>query len=629
VAHRVLEKPGLVVDKAWVVGPLWPEIQTRARGSFLALAVFEPWVGDWGEEKLPLQARRWKIAPPVDERDLARFPDLAPLVVQLLHNRGISDPGEAHDFLTGRVGKDNPFQLKGMGEAVARLRDAVRRGEPIAVYGDFDTDGVTATALLVQALSALGAKVQPYIPHRVDEGYGVNLDALRYLYRQGVRVVVTVDCGIRSAREVAKASRGLDLIVTDHHSVGKSLPPARAVINPKQPGCPYPFKDLSGVGLAFKLAQALLRVQNRMGSEAELGEESLLDLVALGTVADLVPLLGENRALVRRGLKRLNEPPIRPGVEALMADASLRRGEVDATAIAFRLGPRLNAAGRIDTALLAYQLLTSREPLETKELAEKLGRLNQRRQELTEKTVSEAEAQIRAGDPEARLYLAASKEFNPGVVGLAASRLTEAYYRPSIVVELGDKDSRGSCRSIEEFHITKALEKCDDLLSRYGGHAAAAGFTVATEDLDALRERLQAIAAEELAGVELRPTLKIDAEVRLEEVDWATHALLSEIEPCGAENPRPVLISRDVEVRDKRVMGNQRSHLKLMLRDGRGVAWDAVFFRHGHLVGEVPARVDVAYTLDVNEWNSRKRLQLHVQDLREAEKDRAWQQVVR
>jgi single-stranded-DNA-specific exonuclease len=567
---------------------------------------------------LPLQARRWKIAQPVGERDLARFPDLPPLVVQLLHNRRIHDPGEAHDFLTGRLSGDNPFRLKGMDEAVARLRDAVRHGERIAIYGDFDTDGVTATVLLVQTLSALGAKVEPYIPHRVNEGYGVNLDALRYLYRQGVRVVVTVDCGIRSVGEVAQASRGLDLIVTDHHSVGPDLPPAQAVINPKQLGCPYPFKNLSGVGLAFKLAQALLRVQNRMGAEVELGEESLLDLVALGTVADVVPLLGENRALVRRGLKELNEPPIRPGVEALMAEARLRRGEVDATAIAFRLGPRLNAAGRIDTAMLAYQLLTSREPLETKELAERLGKLNQRRQELTEKTVVEAEAQVLADDPEACLYLAASKEFLPGIVGLAASRLTEAYYRPSVVVELGDEESRGSCRSIEEFHITWALDECKDLLIRYGGHEAAAGFTVATKDLEALRKRLQAIATEKLADLELRPTLKIDAEIRLEEVDWATHALLSEIEPCGVENPQPVLVSRDVEVRDRRVMGNQRSHLKLMLRDGRGVAWDAVFFRHGHLVDEVPARVDVAYTLDINEWNSRKQLQLHVQDLREA-----------
>jgi single-stranded-DNA-specific exonuclease len=567
---------------------------------------------------LSLQARRWKIAPPVDERDLDRFPDLSPLVVQLLSNRGINDPGGAHDFLAGRVSEDNPFRLKGVDEAVARLRDAVRRGERIAIYGDFDTDGVTATAVLVQTLSALGAAVEPYIPHRVDEGYGVNLDALRHLYRQGVRIVVTVDCGIRSVKEVAQASRGLDLIVTDHHSVGPELPPAQAIINPKQPGCPYPFKKLSGVGLAFKLAQALLRVQNRMGAEAELSEESLLDLVALGTVADLVPLLGENRALVRRGLKRLNEPPIRPGVEALMADARLRRGEVDATAIAFRLGPRLNAAGRIDTAMLAYQLLTSREPLETKELAEKLGKLNQRRQELTEKTVAEAEAQVLADDPEARLYLAASKEFLPGIVGLAASRLTEAYYRPSVVVELGDEESRGSCRSIEEFHITRALDGCKDLLVRYGGHAAAAGFTVATKDLDALRERLQAIAAEQLADVELRPTLEIDAEIRLEEMDWATHALLSEIEPCGVGNAQPVLVSRDVEVRDRRVMGNERSHLKLMLRDGRGVAWDAVFFRHGHLADKVPGRVDVAYTLDINEWNSRKRLQLHVQDLRVA-----------
>jgi single-stranded-DNA-specific exonuclease len=502
-----------------------------------------------------------------------------------------------------------------MSEAVSRLRDAIRRGERIAVYGDFDTDGVTATALLVQTLSALGAQVEPYIPHRVDEGYGLNLDALRHLWQQGIRVVVTVDCGIRSIPEVTEASKGLDLIVTDHHSVGEELPPAVAIINPKQPGCRYPFKDLAGVGLAFKLAQGLLRAQNQMGPGVTLAEETLVDLVALGTVADLAPLLGENRSLVRRGLEALNEPS-RPGVQALMADAGLRRGEVDATAIGFRLGPRLNAAGRIDTAMLAYDLLTNTDPLATKDLAEKLGRLNQRRQELTEQIVAAAEAQVLADDPEARLYLAASKDFLPGIVGLAASRLTEAYYRPSVVVELGERKSRGSCRSIPEFHITRALDACQDLLVRYGGHKAAAGFTVDTDKLDALRRRLQAIAAEQLADIELRPTLRIDAEIPLEEVDWAMHALLDEIEPCGVKNPKPVFASPGVEVRDQRAMGSERRHLKLTLRDGRGVAWDAVFFRRGELLGQVPGRVDVAYTLEANEWNHRKRLQLHVQDLK-------------
>jgi single-stranded-DNA-specific exonuclease len=570
---------------------------------------------------LTLQSKRWQIAPPVSAQQLARLADLPPLVAQLLHNRGMDEPGEAHDFLSGRIASNNPFQIKGVSEAVTRLRQAIRAEEAIAVYGDFDTDGVTATALLVETLSALGARVQPYIPHRVDEGYGLNLGALRHLYRQGVRVVVTVDCGIRSVHEVEQVPSGMDLIITDHHSIAQALPPARVIINPKQPGCRYHFKDLAGVGLAFRLAQGLLRAWQKNHGPVDLAEESLLDLVALGTVADLAPLLGENRALVRRGLAQLNQPS-RPGVEALMADANLRRGEVDATAIGFRLGPRLNAAGRIDSAMKAYRLLTSRDPLETKALAEELGKLNERRQQLTEQTVAEAEALVLADPAQGRdapLFLAASASFLPGIVGLAASRLTEAYYRPSIVVELGEEKSRGSCRSIPEFNITAALDQCRDLLIRHGGHAAAAGFTVATHKLGLLREKLTAIAAKQLAGVELRPALDIDAEEPLEEVDWATHALLGELEPCGVGNSRPVLVSRDVEVRDRRAIGGEQKHLKLVLRDGRGVAWDAIFFRHGHLLEQVPGRVDVAYTLDVNEWNGGKRLQLQVQDLRATE----------
>jgi single-stranded-DNA-specific exonuclease len=562
-----------------------------------------------------VQRKRWRVAPPVSDSDLARFEDLPPLIAQLLVNRGIQDPDAGHTFLQDRAALGSPFLLKDMVKAVDRVRKAIRGGEPMAVYGDFDTDGVTATALLVEVLTALGANAKPYIPHRVDEGYGLNLEALRHLYREGARLVITVDCGIRSVEEVERASRGLDLILTDHHSVGDDVPPAVAVINPKQRDCPYPFKDLSGVGLAYKLAQALLRVQARMGEPPGVTEDSLLDLVALGTVADLVPLQAENRTLVRRGLDALNQAD-RPGVEALMANAGLRRGEVDATAVGFRLAPRLNAAGRIDTAMVAYRLLTSREPLETKELADKLGELNRRRQELTDVTVSAAEAQVLADHPDAHLYLAASEDFEPGIVGLAASRLSEAYYRPSVVVELGDAVSRGSCRSIPEFNITKALERCRHLLIRFGGHAAAAGFTVATADLEELRQRLQGIAAEQLAGVELRPTLEIDIEIPLEEVDWATQGLLAQLEPCGMDNPQPVLMSHDVQVSDVRAMGAERKHLKLTLRDGRGVSWDAVYFRQGDLLGQVPDRVDVAYTLEINEWNHRKRLQLHVQDLR-------------
>jgi single-stranded-DNA-specific exonuclease len=568
--------------------------------------------------KLPLQSKRWKIAAPVNEQYVARFAGLDPLVVQLLRNRHIDQPELARDFLAGIPPQSNPFQLKGMSEAVVRLRAAIRRQDQIAIYGDFDTDGVTATALLGDALSAMGARVEPYIPHRVDEGYGLNLPALRDLYRRGVRVVVTVDCGIRSFYEVDQARRGLDLIITDHHTPAgdRPLPPALAIINPKQPDCSYPFDDLSGVGLAFKLVQGLLQAEGSRRGPAVLAEETLLDLVALGTVADLVPLLGENRSLVRRGLQRLNESP-RPGVEALMAESSLRRGEVDATAIGFRLGPRLNAAGRIDTGMLAYRLLTSRDPLETKELAQRLDALNRERQQLTEQTVAEAEAQVLADDPTARLYMAASADFNAGVVGLAASRLSEAYYRPAVVVEVGPEESRGSCRSIPEFHITEALDECRDLLAHHGGHAAAAGFTVRTENLGELRQRLKAIAAERLDGVELKPVLEIDAEVALETLDWDTVSALKMIEPCGMDNPQPVFLSRAVEVRGRRPIGSDGKHLKLVLVDGRGVAWDAIFFRQGALSPDIPRRVDIAYRLGVNEWNHQKRLQLEIQDLGE------------
>lgn len=563
------------------------------------------------------ESKRWRIAKPVDGHVLARLPDLPPLVAQLLHNRGVVDTAAARDFLAGRGSQHSSFQLKGMDRAVARLRRAVRGGERIAVYGDFDADGVTASALLVHVLAAAGGQVEPYIPHRVDEGYGLNLGALRRLYRRGVRVVVTVDCGIRSVREVEQASRALDLIITDHHSVGQSLPPALATINPKQEDCPYPFKGLAGVGVAFKLAQALLLVQNQVGRSAQVTEEDLLDLVALGTVADLAPLRDENRSLVRRGLDALNRPS-RPGIEALLADAAIRRGDVDAEAIGFRLGPRLNAAGRIDSALLAYRLLSSKDPLETRALAQRLGELNQHRQKLTQETVDAAQEQILKDHPDAQLYMAASKSFMPGIVGLAASRLTDTYYRPSIVVELGDEESRGSCRSIPEFHITWALEQCSDILVRFGGHAAAAGFTVATQNLDVLRRRLQALASEQLADVELRPILELDAEIPLEQVDWDTHAALEQMEPCGVGNPRPVLLSRGVQVRSVRATGGEHQHLKLVLRDNRGVSWDAIAFGRGELSATVPGLVDVAYSLTVNEWNRERRLQLNVQDLRAA-----------
>ncbi|MBC8262659.1 MAG: single-stranded-DNA-specific exonuclease RecJ [Anaerolineales bacterium] len=560
----------------------------------------------------------WQIAPPAPANHLARFPQLSPLIVQLLYNRGITAPLDVRDFLAGARPEDNPFRLKGMNEAVTRLRQAIRQGELVAIYGDFDADGVTATALLVETLSALGARVKPYIPHRVDEGYGLNTEALHQLASEGVKVVVTVDCGIRSIEEVNYGRKlGLDIIITDHHSVGEEVPPALAVINPKQPDCRYPFKDLAGVGVAFKLAQALLRANRQVPvakGEVSVNEEDLLDLAALGTVADLAPLLGENRSLVKRGLERLNAAE-RLGLRAMIAQAGLKLGQIDAATIGFILGPRLNAAGRMDDAATSYELLTCRSPDQAANLAQELEELNRRRQRLTLEALERAQEQAPMADESQKLLFVAGEDFPSGIVGLVAGRLTEEFYRPSLVVELGPEESRGSARSIPEFNITAALDQCSGLLVKYGGHAAAAGFTVANDNLEALQERLKELAAEQLEGVELTPTLLIDAEVELSEMDWATQALLTQLEPCGYANPAPLLLSRRAIVRDARAVGTDGGHLKLSLSDGQA-RWGAIAFRQGQWAGQLPPHIDVVYSLEINEWRGEKQLQLNVKDLR-------------
>lgn len=568
---------------------------------------------------MPNASKRWQIAAPAPDAFVARLPDLHPLVAQVLYNRGLTDPLEARAFLSGAPGPDDPFRLQGMYQAVDRIRRALRRGEPIAVYGDFDADGVTATALLVLTLQALGGNVQPYIPHRVEEGYGLNIEALGRLARAGVRVVITVDCGIRFPREIAYARhQGMDVIVTDHHMVGADELEAVAVVNPHQRDCPYTYKDLAGVGLAYKLAQALLRVNRQVPLRAGplLQEEDLLDLVALGTVADLAPLTGENRSLVIRGLERLNQEP-RPGLEALVRQAGLRLGYVDETAIGYILGPRLNAAGRIADAKTAFELLTTEYPEQARRLAEELDRLNQERQQRTAEVQERAREIAFTQEAEHPLFFIADPQFPAGVVGLVASRLVDEFYRPTVIVEQGEEQSRGSARSIPEFHITRALDACADLLLQHGGHAAAGGFTTHTANLPELKARLIAHAAEELGDKELTPTLPVDAEVPLGDLNWALWEALQRLRPFGEGNPEPLFVSRGVEVRHHRTVGAEGVHLKLLLSDGRGV-WDGIAFRQGDWADHLPQRVDIAYHLQSNEWQGETRLQLNIRDIHPA-----------
>ncbi len=563
--------------------------------------------------------RRWRIAPVIPPSVQRSLREYHPVVAQVLYNRGIVDAAAARQFLADETLDVNPFILAGMNRAVARIRQAIREQEPIAVYGDFDTDGVTATALLVQTLRALGGIVEPYIPHRVEEGYGLNTTALSMLAQDGFRLVITVDCGIRDNEAVADSiSLGLDMIVTDHHSVGPELPPALAVIDPKREDCPFPEKMLAGVGVAYFLADALLRAAKAAGEPVTLDAEDMLDLVAIGTVADLVPLDRPlNRALVRRGLKVLNMAR-RPGLYALIDAAGLRPGQVTSTSIGFALGPRLNAAGRLESASQACELLLTNDVVEAVTLAKDLNDLNMRRQDETRLAqIKVRELALTELEGDLPLIFAADRSFPSGLVGLVAGRLAEEFYRPAVVIEVGEEECRGSCRSIPEFDIVRALDACADLLIRHGGHSQAAGFSIRRENLFDLKDRLFHLAEEQLRGQELRPALMIDAEVPLEQITLELARALEQLEPFGHRNPQPLLMTTGVQVLDSRRVGKDGAHLKLTLGE-MGFRVDAIAFRIGEQMDTLPRRVDVAYHLEVNEWNGRLKPQVNVRDIRPA-----------
>jgi len=564
--------------------------------------------------------KRWSIPPilsPQAQSELAAYP---PILRQLLFNRGYCTYAKAHSFLQAEALTDtSPFQLTGMEAAVERILFALDHQQIVAIYGDYDVDGVTATALLVQTLTALGIQTRGYIPHRFDEGYGLNNEALSQLKDNGVGLVITVDCGIRSLDEAAHARKiGLDLIISDHHQPAETLPDALALINSKQPGDTYPDKELAGVGIAYKIAEALLERFLQRGGRTDFRLEILLDLVALGTVADLAPLTGENRALVRRGLQCIRSTT-RQGLFALANVADLTIAKTTATNIGFVLGPRLNAAGRMESAMAALDLLSTADLHTAGFLAQQLETQNRERQDLTRKIQIRAEEIARAASPHANILFAVHAEFMAGVVGLAASRLSELHYRPAIVGQIfSDTDTtRCSCRSIPEFHITAALDECADLLVRHGGHAAAAGFTVTNDNLPALRERLTQIAERELASKDLRPTLFADMVVPLKDMKAEVLEVMEALQPTGYSNKEAVFVSRAVEVKKSRTVGADSSHLKLTLSDGY-VTFDAIGFRLGHLQPSMPPKVDIMYTFEVNEFNGRTSLQLNLEDVKPA-----------
>lgn len=555
---------------------------------------------------------RWNILPG-PEKSLADTSEFPPLISRILFHRGLASPSQIEAFIASdsRLSGD-PSLLPGMHEAVARIYRALLCGESIGVYGDFDADGVTATALLVEGLGKIGVTAVPYIPHRVTEGYGLKTDALENLRKQGISLVISVDCGITAVEPVIEAKRrGLDIIVTDHHVPLAQIPQAAAVIDPKLPGSCYPFPDLSGVGVAFKLLQAVF---NGLGRQDEL--EMLFDLVALGTVADMVNLLGENRYLVKKGLRVLNESP-RLGIREMAAQANLGERTLESESISFVLAPRLNAAGRLDHANASYRLLTTDSVDEARKLAAWLQQKNSERQELTADAVRVAREQVIVPGIGGTLF-ASHPEFPAGICGLVASRLVDEYYRPAVVVRRGEQYSSGSCRSIPEFNMIEALngyEARGEGFLQFGGHAQAAGFTILTKNLTSLAAHLSQEADLRLAGVDLRPRIDVDAEVKLTDLGGDIYPWIQKLAPFGQGNPRPTFLSRGVEVMECRGMGNGGDHLRLKVRQG-GTVWSAVSFGMGCHQAEVCSPLDIVFSVEADRWNGTERLRLNVLDFR-------------
>ncbi len=554
----------------------------------------------------------WSLSASLTRESREALSKYLPIEQEILFRRGLRSNEEAEAYLSGTGSEDHdPFLMLGMENAIHRLIKAIQSGEHIVVYGDFDADGVSATALLVETLREVGADVRHYIPSRFEEGYGLNIEALSKIRDQKVGLVVTVDCGVRAVNEIEHAeSLGLDVIVTDHHHPGPYLPPAKAIINPKQEGDQYPFKELAGVGLAYKLAQALFQ---RLGRSEPVDS---LDLVAIGTVADLAPLKFENRALVRRGIDQLNKTK-RRGLVALSGVVGYDIGSQNTKTIGFSIGPRLNAAGRLGSAESSYLLLLEDDETEAKRLALALEEINRKRQRITHEMVEKARELWKGEDPASSFIFVADSEFNEGVVGLVASRLVDEFYRPAVVAVRGSESTRASGRSIPEFHITQALDECADLLQRYGGHSGAAGFTVLNENLVELVNKLSAIASERLSGIDLRPTLEVDAVVQLSQLDWPLLDFIERMEPCGMGNPSPVLATQGAEVISKRTVGSKGRHLKLTLRR-EGVTKDAIAFRLGHLNDVLPQYVDLAFHIERNDYWRVPSLELIVIDIRAA-----------
>ncbi len=559
--------------------------------------------------------RRWLVnrTNPEFLRYLSDKLSISATFAQILVNRGFKEPDSIKDFLYPSLKNlCDPLLMPDMQKAVERINTAINRSETVLVHGDYDADGITSTALLVSALRGLGLKTFYHIPNRFTEGYGVSAKGIEKARECGAGLIITVDCGISSGREIASArSIGIDVIVTDHHEPPDHLPEATAVINPRRPDSEYPFKNLAGVGVAFKLAQALLQDTEHGGKRADMNE--YLDLVALGTIADSVPLVGENRILAAYGLKELNNGKCRTGIKALRDSANIE-GEIRSGYLSYTLIPRINAAGRVDDAGVVVELLLTQDNEEAKRIAGLLEEQNRERQRIGEKVFRSALNMVDQDNPGNAIVLS-SAEWHPGVIGIVASRLVELFYRPVFLFSVKDSLAKGSARSIPPFHLYNGVSECADLLIGFGGHSQAAGIKILPENLPLFRERISLIAEKSLRGDDITPTLKIDASVELSDIKIDLIKELCLLEPYGEANSEPLLGAKCVKMADCRIVGN--GHLKMRaLQNNTGI--DTIGFGKGDLIKKIStaAAADIAFVPSLNEWNGTKNLQLNLKAIR-------------
>ena len=546
-----------------------------------------------------------------------------PVVRELLENRGILTDADAHAFLYPEYDRDmhDPFLFDQMEKVVGRIGKAQRENEKVAVFGDYDADGVTSSVILRQTLETLGLTTLVYIPDKKIEGYGLNCGAIEQLSEQGVSLIITVDCGITGVEEVRRAqSLGVDVIITDHHHVPEILPEAFAIINPHIQGCGYPFADLAGVGVAFKLAQGIYK---GLMPDKVSQTKWMLDLVAIGTVADCVPLIGENRIMVKYGLIVLAKTK-RVGLQEMffVGKIMVDGGAVlDSKKISFYIAPRINAAGRMDHANLAYGLISETQQSRARVLALELEESNVQRQKMTEQVVQEVKALAEKSFKDRKFIFAQGEHFPIGIIGLVAGRIAQQYNKPVAILQKGLQESKGSLRSIPYVNIIETIEHCSQLLVRYGGHSQAAGITVANDHAKAFYEKMDALIEHALEGVDITPFIDIDLELHPEEVSFSLLESLEMMRPFGEGNHEPVFLMKNQEVLSVKFIGSGNKHLKFVLKasDVKAAPFEAVAFNSAEKLGRISSGdfVDIAFCLQRNNWNGSSSIQLVLEDFRQ------------